>query len=93
MSKTFTHGSPKRERWTCSFSKNPSPILLLLNLVTHAPPLSPLREGLLCADVMDLFLSPLREETRMAGHYPSLIDFDNELPPAEESALIGEETE
>ena len=45
------------------------------------------------ADVMDFFLLPLMEETSMADLYPSLIDFDNELQPTEESALIGEETE
>jgi hypothetical protein len=39
---------------------------------------------------MDLSLPPLMEEIRMADLYPSLINFGNELLPAEEEALIGE---
>ena len=39
------------------------------------------------ADVMDFSLPPPREEIRMADLYPSLINFDDELPPAEEVAL------
>ena len=60
--------------------------------MTHTPLLFPLREGPLSilpsvADVMDFSLPPPREEIRMADLYPSLINFDDELPPAEEVAL------
>lgn len=41
------------------------------------------------ADVMDLSLPPPREEIRIGDLYPSLIYFDNELPPAQEAALTG----
>ena len=64
------------------------------------PPPSPLREEPLSSSVAaadgatDLPpLPPPMEEIKMADLYPSLIDFDNELQPTEESALIGEETE
>ena len=60
--------------------------------MTYTPPLSPLREGSLptlpsVTDAIDLSLHPFREEIRMADLYPSLINFDDELPPAEEVAL------
>ena len=63
--------------------------------MTHTPPLSPLREGSLpastsVADVMEFSFPTPRYEIRIADIYPSLINFGNELLPAEEEALIGE---
>ena len=41
-------------------------------------------------DAIDLSLHPFREEIRMADLYPSLINFNDELPPNEEAALTKE---
>ena len=40
--------------------------------------------------IKDLSLPPYREEIKTAGPYPSLIDLDDNLPPADEATLEGE---
>jgi hypothetical protein len=85
-----------------SISRPPS-----ANLATYTQSLSPLREGPLSAPpsvadsvsdlpplppIMDLSLTPPREEIKTAKPYPSLIDLDNNLPPADEVTLEEEPT-
>lgn len=75
------------------------------NLVIYTPSPSPLREESLTASpsvadgitdlpplllIKDISLPPPREEIKMAGLYPSLIDLDSEMPPANEETLAEE---